>query len=114
MFWNTALTMKSYGRVYVMYAFSCVWPLNGVTIRQIFSPLIVVLVNGVGVPSRPAPPAAGVPGGLSDTAAHLDAVRKPRAQRDVEEVVDARHLPEVVRLRDDAVHLAELRRRDVG
>src|SRR6202043_90876 len=47
------------------------------------------------------------------TAAVLNPRAQPRIQRDVEEVVDARHLPEVVCLRDDAIDLTELRQRDV-
>ena len=63
-----ALTMMSCGNGYVKNALNCVWPLNGVTIRQIFWPLIVVAVNGVGVDSSPAPPAARLPGRLVATA----------------------------------------------
>ena len=50
-----------------MKPFNCVWPLNGVTIRQIFSPLMVVAVNGVGVDSIP-PSSARLPGRLVATA----------------------------------------------
>ena len=96
-----ALTTMSCGNGYVKNAFNCVWPLNGVTIRQIFSPLMVVAVNGVGMDSSPAPPATRLPGrlvvdgagridveaGVVDAAAGVDAAAdqnaagKPRVER---------------------------------
>ena len=51
MFCQIALRMMSRGNGYVKNALNCIWPLNGVTIRQIFWPLIVVAVNGVGMDS---------------------------------------------------------------
>ena len=109
MFWKTALTMKSYGSGYVMNPFSCVWPLNGVTTRQMFLPSIVVAVNGIGADNTPAPPGAMLPGrppvdapGEStlkqasltlrpvSTPPPSEQVRaKPRGDRHVEEIVDA-------------------------
>ena len=48
---------------------------------------------------------------VSTPAPDLDAGAEPRVDADVEEVIALRDLPEVRRLRDHAIDLAELRRR---
>ena len=50
------------GNGHVRNPLNCVWPLNGVTIRQIRWPLMVVRVNGVGVESMPAVSPTRLPG----------------------------------------------------
>ena len=112
---------------------TCVCPLNGVTIRQMFSPSIVVVVNGVGVESIPAPMPARLPGSAVATAPGESTSKQasltlrpvstppPTSRSALSRAVTVTlkksltrcQLAEVVGLRDDAVDLTELRRRDV-